>query len=132
MRDGFELSLVTSERHHYLANYESLKEQLAAIGVAVELEVVEHREMHRRIRNDENDIVIYVAWRPNADAFLTRFFHSDSVVVTGKSPDTNFSHYDKIDRLIEAALRQFGLCPQKRGDLWPSAEGRHGTLSSVQ
>jgi peptide/nickel transport system substrate-binding protein len=120
MRDGFELSLVTSERHHYLANYESLKEQLAAIGVAVELEVVEHREMHRRIRNDENDIVIYVAWRPNADAFLTRFFHSDSVVVTGKSPDTNFSHYGKIDRLIEAARASKEPTEQVR--MWKQAQ----------
>jgi peptide/nickel transport system substrate-binding protein len=59
--------------------------------------------MHERIRADENPIVIYVAWRPNADVFLSRFFHSDSTVVTGKSADTNFSHYDQIDPLIEMA-----------------------------
>jgi peptide/nickel transport system substrate-binding protein len=46
--------------------------------VDIELEVVEHREMHKRIRRDENPIVIYVAWRPNADIFLTRFFHPKS------------------------------------------------------
>jgi peptide/nickel transport system substrate-binding protein len=101
--DGFPLKLVTSERDHYLLNYESLRDQLAAVGVDVELEVVNHSEMHERIRQDENLIVIYVAWRPNADIFLTRFFHSDSTVVTGASPDTNFSHYDGIDRLIETA-----------------------------
>jgi peptide/nickel transport system substrate-binding protein len=101
--DGFSLKLVSSERGHYLTNYESLRDQLAAVGVEIELEVVEHREMHKRIRADENAIVIYVAWRPNADVFLTRFFHSASTVVTGASPDTNFSHYDGIDRLIETA-----------------------------
>ncbi len=101
--EGFTLKLVTSERGHYLVNYQSLRDQLAAIKVEIELEVVEQREMHKRIRQDENSIVIYVAWRPNADVFLTRFFHSDSTVVTGASPDTNFSHYDGIDRLIEAA-----------------------------
>jgi peptide/nickel transport system substrate-binding protein len=100
---GFSLKLVTSERGHYLANYESLRDQLAPLKVDIELEVVEHRKMHERIRQDENPIVIYVAWRPNADIFLTRFFHSDSTVVTGGSPDTNFSHYDQIDRLIETA-----------------------------
>jgi peptide/nickel transport system substrate-binding protein len=101
--DGFSLKLVTSERDHYLFNYESLRDQLAAVKIDVELEVVPHREMHKRIRQDVNSIVIYVAWRPNADVFLTRFFHSDSVVVTGDSPDTNFSHYDKIDELVETA-----------------------------
>jgi len=101
--EGFKLKLVTSERDHYLANYHSLRDQLAPLKVDLELEVVEHREMHDRIRRDENPIVIYVAWRPNADIFLTRFFHSDSTVVTGRSPDTNFSHYDQIDRLIETA-----------------------------
>jgi peptide/nickel transport system substrate-binding protein len=101
--DGFSLKIVTSERGHSPANYESLRAQLAPLKVDIELEVVEHRKMHERIRQDENPIVIYVAWRPNADIFLTRFFHSDSTVVTGRSPDTNFSHYDQIDRLIETA-----------------------------
>jgi len=101
--DGFSLKLVTSERGHYRANYESLRDQLAPLNIQIDLEVVEHRKMHKRIRQDENAIVIYVAWRPNADIFLTRFFHSDSTVVTGGSPDTNFSHYDQIDRLIETA-----------------------------
>ncbi|MFQ5972806.1 MAG: ABC transporter substrate-binding protein [Alphaproteobacteria bacterium] len=101
--DGFTLKLVTSERGHYVANYESLRDQLAPLGIAMDLEVVAHREMHRRIREDENPIVIYVAWRPNADTFLTRFFHSNSIVVSGESPDTNFSHYDLIDKLIETA-----------------------------
>lgn len=101
--NGFSLKLVTSERAHYRVNYESLRDQLTAVDIDVELEVVPHREMHSRIRDDENAIVIYVAWRPNADVFLTRFFHSESTVVTGASPDTNFSHYDQIDRLIETA-----------------------------
>ncbi|NRG18549.1 hypothetical protein HPQ64_12700 [Rhizobiales bacterium] len=118
--DGFKLKLATSERGHYLANYESLRDQLAAVGVDIELEVVEHREMHRRIREDENAIVIYVAWRPNADVFLTRFFHSDSTVVTGESPDTNFSHYDGIDRLIETARSTRDPAAQVR--IWKQAQ----------
>ncbi|MXN67182.1 polyamine ABC transporter substrate-binding protein [Stappia sp. GBMRC 2046] len=118
--DGFKLKLVTSERGHYLSNYESLRDQLAKVGIEIELEVVEHREMHRRIREDENAIVIYVAWRPNADVFLTRFFHSDSTVVTGKSPDTNFSHYDGIDKLIEIARSARDPADQVR--IWKQAQ----------
>ena len=73
-RDGFTLKLVSSMRDHYLINYESLRDQLAPFDIRIELEVVEHRDMHKRIRNNENSIVIYVAWRPNADTFLTPLF----------------------------------------------------------
>jgi peptide/nickel transport system substrate-binding protein len=120
--DGFSIKLVTSERGHYLMNYESLRDQLAPLKINVQLEVVAHRQMHKRIRKDENEIVIYVAWRPNADVFLTRFFHSDSVVVTGKSPDTNFSHYTAIDRLIEAA--RTARKPAKQVRFWKQAQIR--------
>lgn len=88
--DGFAMKLVTSERGHYRVNYESLRDQLSALGIKIELQVVQHRQMHEHIRKNGNSIVIYVAWRPNADVFLTRFFHSASTVVTGSSPDTNF------------------------------------------
>lgn len=118
--DGFSLKLVTSERDHYRANYESLRDQLAPLNIKIELEVVEHRNMHKRIRNDENPIVIYVAWRPNADIFLTRFFHSDSIVKTGASPDTNFSHYDQIDPLIETARLARNPADQVR--FWKQAQ----------
>jgi peptide/nickel transport system substrate-binding protein len=120
--DGFSLRLVTSERDHYKANYESLRDQLAPLKIDIELEVVEHRKMYERIRQGENSIVIYVAWRPNADTFLTRFFHSDSAVVTGASPDTNFSHYDQIDRLIETARTAREPAHQVR--FWKQAQVR--------
>ena len=58
--DGFTMKLVTSERGHYRVNYESLRDQLADVGVTVELEVVPHAEMHKRIREDENAIVIVI------------------------------------------------------------------------
>lgn len=118
--NGFDLKLVTSQRHHYKANYESLRDQLAPLNIDIQLEIVEHGVMHERIRQDENAIVIYVAWRPNADVFLTRFFHSDSTVVTGASPDTNFSHYDQIDPLIEAARRTREPAQQVR--IWKQAQ----------
>ena len=75
--------------------------------------------MHEQIRKDVNPLVIYVAYRPNADVYLTNFFLSDSIVVTGKSPITNFSHYSAIDELIEQAraetiasvpLHRLGTC----------------------
>ena len=52
--------------------------------------------------------------------FLTRFFHSDSTVVTGASPDTNFSHYDAIDKLIESARSAHNPADQVR--IWKQAQ----------
>jgi peptide/nickel transport system substrate-binding protein len=66
--------------------------------------------------------VIYAALRPNADAYLTRFFHSDSIVVTGKKPDTNFAHYQAVDKLIEDARLE--IDPMKQLNLWGQAQIR--------
>jgi peptide/nickel transport system substrate-binding protein len=120
LAEGFSLHLISSERGHYIRNYESLRDQLAEVGIRVEIEPVKHREMHKAIRKDSNAIVIYVAWRPNADVFLTRFFHSDSTVVSGARPDTNFSHYDQIDKLIEAA--RISRDPSRQVSIWKQAQ----------
>jgi peptide/nickel transport system substrate-binding protein len=101
--DGFALEVITSEMTGYRRIYENMQAQLAEIGVDLTVNVVDHSTMHAQIREDVNPIVVYIAWRPNADVYLTRFYHSDSIVVTGAKPDTNFSHYDQIDDLIEAA-----------------------------
>jgi len=45
------------------------------------------------IRQNHNAIVLYFTIRPNADNYLRGFFHSDSIVLTGKTPHTNFSGY---------------------------------------
>jgi peptide/nickel transport system substrate-binding protein len=101
--DGFALEVITSEMTGYRRIYENMQAQLAEVGVDLAVNVVDHSTMHAQIREDVNPIVVYIAFRPNADVYLTRFYHSDSIVVTGAKPDTNFSHYAAIDDLIEAA-----------------------------
>ncbi|NOZ50469.1 MAG: polyamine ABC transporter substrate-binding protein [Chloroflexi bacterium] len=118
--DGFSLEMVSSERESYLKNYQSMQAQLAKVGIKIKINTVDHSSMHKLIREDVNPIVIYVAWRPNADVYLTRFYHSDSIVVTGAKPDTNFSHYTGIDDLIEEARVE--LDPDKQIDLWKQAQ----------
>jgi len=127
---GFSIEVVISERAEYLIPMQNIQAQLAEIGVEVKLKVVDHSSMHTLIRQDVNPMVLYVAWRPNADVFLTRFYHSHSIVVTGKKPDTNFSHLggvdadgdgvvDSIDDLIEAARVE--LDPEAQIGLWKEA-----------
>lgn len=103
LQHGFSIQVASSERRDYAKIYESMRDQLAPLGIKVDVRLVEHAQMHKLIRADKNPIVVYNAWRPNADVYLTRFFHSNSIVVTGRSPDTNFAHYTGIDKLIEAA-----------------------------
>ncbi len=118
--DGFSLEVVTSEMTGYRRIYENMQAQLAEVGVDLKVNVVDHSTMHAQIREDVNPIVVYIAWRPNADVYLTRFYHSDSIVVTGAKPDTNFSHYDQIDDLIEAARVETD--PEKQVQMWKDAQ----------
>jgi peptide/nickel transport system substrate-binding protein len=117
--DGFSMDLITSEMASYRANYEVLQAELAEIGITLNLTVVDHATMHEQIRENVNPIVIYVAYRPNADVYLTNFFHSDSIVVDGESPITNFSHYAEIDDLIEQARAETD--PAAQEELWKQA-----------
>jgi peptide/nickel transport system substrate-binding protein len=120
--DGFDLEVVTSEMTGYRRVYENMQAQLAEVGVNMTVNVVDHSTMHDQIRQDVNPIIVYIAWRPNADVFLTRFFHSDSIVVTGAKPDTNFAHYDQIDDLIAQA--RTATDPEEQVELWKEAQIR--------
>ncbi len=117
---GFELDVIATELSHVRKNYETLQAQLAKVGIRINLQVVDHSSMHRRIRQNQSAIVIYEAWRPNTDVFLSRFFHSDSIVLVGKNPDTNFSHYRQIDKLIQLARNEMN--PIKQEKLWEYAQ----------
>lgn len=118
--NGFPLEMVTSEMTGYRVLYESMQAQLAKVGIKANVKVVDHPTMHSMIRKDANPLVIYIAWRPNADIFFTQFLHSDSIVVTGKKPNTNFSHYNKIDGLIEQARNETDQAKQVA--LWKEAQ----------
>lgn len=119
---GFTLDLVTSEKRVFQNYYTVLKEQLAPIGILCNVKTLPHADMHKTIRNQPQAMVIYGASRPNADALLTQFFHSSAIIVTGASPDLNFSHYDKIDKLIEAARMEIN--PTAQVNLWVQAQIR--------
>lgn len=118
--DGFDLTVVSSESGQYRKPYESMQAQLAEVGINLTVNVVDHATMHAQIRENVNPIVVYAAYRPNADAYLTRFYHSASIVVTGAKPDTNFSHFDQIDDLIEQARVETD--PAAQEELWKQAQ----------
>lgn len=93
--DGFTLKLIASEQAAYLTQYTVLQEELAQIGIKVELDVVQHAVMHEQIRAGSNAITIYIAYRPTADTYLTQFFTSDG-------GSTNFSKFQLDDEVAAA------------------------------
>jgi len=119
---GFTLDLVSSEKRLFQTNYMILKQQLSQIGINCRIKVMSHRDMHKSIRDKEypKPIVIYVAWRPNADAYLSQFFHSHFIPSVGEKTGTNFSYYDKIDKLIEDARFEIDL--ERQIHLWSQAQ----------
>ena len=117
---GFVLDVISSEIDVHRKTYECIKDQLERIGIRIKIKVVSHSTMHKLIRQNKSPLVVYISWRPNADIFLTRFFHSESIIKSGLKPDTNFSHYDQIDRLIEAARLE--MKTDKQVNLWKHAQ----------
>jgi peptide/nickel transport system substrate-binding protein len=118
--NGFAFSVVTSEMPAYRVIYESMQAQLLRVGIRMGVRVVDHATMHDQIRKDVNPVVVYVAFRPTADTYLTQFFHSDAIVVSGKNPNTNFAHYDKVDQQIDLARNE--QVAGKQEALWKDAQ----------
>ena len=118
--NGFPMEQTITEYALYRRPTENIQAQWKKIGVDLKLNVVDHPTYHTRIRQDVNPYVLYIALRPSADIWLTYFFHSDSIVVTGKSPSTNFSHCNIIDKLIESA--RYEVNKEKQIDLWKQAQ----------
>ncbi|MBL7177234.1 MAG: polyamine ABC transporter substrate-binding protein [Desulfobacteraceae bacterium] len=129
--NGFSLDVFTSESKTYKRAYELMQAQLRRINIDLKLSVVDHSAFHARIRQNLNPIVFYACMRPNPDVFLTQFYYSDSIVVTGKKAITNFSHIgevdadgdgkiDSVDNLIVRARLESN--PNKQVALWKEAQ----------
>jgi peptide/nickel transport system substrate-binding protein len=99
---------------------EVVQAQLKRAGIDLQLEIVDHPTFHAQIRKDLSDVVYYSAARfPVADAYLTPFFHSRSIVGTPTAV-TNFSHCAVADAEIDAARSETD--PAKQLDLWKTAQ----------
>ncbi len=120
--DGFSMTLYGSEKRLFKTAYEILQQELARIGIMVDLKIVSHSTYHQLIRENYNAIVLYFTLRPNADNYLRKYFHSDSIVETGATPDTNFSHCTSVDKLLDDARSE--IDPKKQIRLWEQAQIR--------
>ncbi|MCA1795359.1 MAG: ABC transporter substrate-binding protein [Desulfotignum sp.] len=120
--DGFSMTLYGSEKRLFQTSYEILQQELALIGITVDVKIVSHSTYHQMIRKNHNAIVLYFSLRPNADNYLRGYFHSDAIVETGTSPHTNFSHCTFVDKLLDDAKDE--VDPKKQIRLWEQAQIR--------
>ncbi len=103
LKDGFTYEDVITEMAVYKRPMEAIQAQLRKYGINLKLRVVQHPAYHKLIRADTNHVVEYICARfPVADQLLTQFFHSASIVGK-KTAITNFSHYDKVDDMLDKA-----------------------------
>jgi len=126
--NGFKTEVIISEMaSSYLKPMTAIQAQVRKAGIDLDVKVVDHPSFHSLIRKDLSSLVLYSPWRPNVDNWLTRFFHSSSDIIKGKTPDTNFCHYgwvdadgdgkiDSVDDLIEKARSE--LDQNKQIELW--------------
>lgn len=129
---GFKFEAIVSEMESsYRKPMIAIQAQLRNAGIDMQLKVVDHAAFHSLIRQDASPVIYYASWRPDVNVYLTRFYHSDSVIGRGQRPDTNFSHYglvdangdgqiDNIDALIEEA--RWELDAEKQIALWKQAQ----------
>jgi len=119
--NGFSATVIVSNNNIYSPPMQIIQDQWRKVGVDLKLAVVDHPTYHRQIRQNLNPAVIYGAYRYPLDGnrYLNEFFHSRSSV--GKpTASTNFSHYEKVDELLDKALVEKDL--QTRIKLWEQAQ----------
>jgi peptide/nickel transport system substrate-binding protein len=120
--NGFEFTETITERASYRRAIENIQAQWKRVGVNMKLNVVDHPTYHTKIRQDVNPVVLYICMRPNADIYLSWFYHSEAIVVSGKNPVTNFSHCTIVDDLLEQARKETDSAKQE--NLWKQTEDK--------
>jgi peptide/nickel transport system substrate-binding protein len=118
--NGVTIKSVVSNVASQLPIMEVVQAQLAASGIKLDMQVVDHATYHELIRKNLSGITFYGAARfPIADTYLTEFYHSSAIVGTPTAV-TNFSHCAVADEAIEAARIEPDV--QRQLDYWSEAQ----------
>ena len=94
---GFTMTVNMSNSNIYLPPMQIIQEQWKKIGVTVVLKVVDHPTYHRLIRQDENPLVLYGAFRfPMTGQLYFDQFYAGAASIGKPTAITNFIHYGDI------------------------------------
>jgi peptide/nickel transport system substrate-binding protein len=120
LANGFAIRSVASSIPTQLPIMEQVQAQLKKVGIALELDVVDHPTYHARIRQDLSALTFYGAARfPVADTYLTQFYHSRSAMGAAAA-SLNFAHCAAADAEIDAARSEADQARQLA--LWAEAQ----------
>ncbi|SFP25023.1 peptide/nickel transport system substrate-binding protein [Paracoccus pantotrophus] len=128
--NGVTIKSVVSSSNAQLPIMEVIQAQLAASGITLEMQVVDHPTYQDLSRRDLSGLIFYGAARfPIASTYLNEFYHSSAIVGT-PTAITNFSHCAVADEQIERA--QVETDPARQLELWAEAQRLiHAEICSV-
>jgi peptide/nickel transport system substrate-binding protein len=114
LANGFSIDPVyISERAQFRRPMEIIQNQLAQVGIKINLSVIAHPAWHKKNDEGSNPLVLRAATRfPTANFILEEFFLGG-----GKR---NFSHFSGADEQLKRAQRETDLELQKK--LWREAQ----------
>jgi peptide/nickel transport system substrate-binding protein len=106
--DGVTISCYTSQREDYSSIMLMIQEQLRAVGVVLDMKIVEHATFGSDNREDKNTLALSsVSYGPVPTLPFSRQLRAASEVKSDGSGGLNFSHYGVaipgIDDLLDAA-----------------------------
>lgn len=109
--DGFKVVHDTFPSPNYLPVAIALQDQLARVGIDMEIDLTDQPTWHSKISSDRSDFSLFLPVRsPDPDIVLTQLWYGPSI------PVTNMTKYDKLDDLIVEA--RFEIDPEKRAELY--------------
>ncbi len=103
--DGFSTTIWTNDNRERIDIATNVQQQLAEVGIEVEVEVLEWGAYLDKVMNGEQDMYI-VGWSNStgdADFGLYPMFHSSNV---GPPGNLSFTENDELDQLLEDARRE--------------------------
>lgn len=106
--NGFSFTQNVTQREDYSSIMLIIQEQLRAVGINMDLQIIDHTAYHDSIRHDEGTMVLYaLSYPPIPTRAYLDYVSSAADVKPDRSGGLNFSHYGVampgIDDLLVAA-----------------------------
>ena len=102
--NGVTIQCFTSQREDFSSLMLMIQEQLRAVGIRLDMRIIDHATMHAENRRDRNSVALYSSSFPPVPTqpFLYQLLASAEVKPDGTGGE-NFSHYKELDALIQRA-----------------------------
>ncbi|MET0427430.1 MAG: ABC transporter substrate-binding protein [Microvirga sp.] len=106
--NGLTIPCFTSQREDYAAIMLIIQEQLRAVGINLDMKIIDHATMHSENRKDRNSVALYSSsYPPVPTQPVLQMLSSAAEVKADSSGADNYSHYGTaipgIDALVEKA-----------------------------